>query len=40
MVPARIRRIGHDLAQRGVNWSWPELAKLDPPSFLIDFLDR
>jgi hypothetical protein len=30
MVPARIRRIDHDLAQRGVNWSFPELAALDP----------
>lgn len=30
MVPARIRRIDHDLARRGVNWSWPELAALDP----------
>ncbi len=30
MVPSRIRRIDHDLAQRGVNWSWPELAALDP----------
>jgi hypothetical protein len=30
MMPARIRRIDRALAQRGVNWSWPELAKLDP----------
>ena len=30
MVPARIRRIDHALAQRGINWSWPELARLDP----------
>jgi len=30
MVPARIRRIDHDLARRGVNWSWPELAAIDP----------
>jgi hypothetical protein len=30
MVPARIRRIDHALARRGVDWSWPELARLDP----------
>jgi hypothetical protein len=30
MVPARIRRIDRDLAQRGVNWSLPEVAALDP----------
>ena len=30
MVPARIRRIDRALAQHGVNWSWPELAKLSP----------
>jgi hypothetical protein len=30
MVPSRIRRIDQDLAQRGVNWSFPELAALDP----------
>ena len=30
MVPARIRHIDRDLAQRGVNWAWPELAALDP----------
>jgi hypothetical protein len=30
MVPARIRRIDYDLAQRGVNWSLPELAAIDP----------
>jgi hypothetical protein len=30
MVPARIRRIDHDLAQRGVNWAAPEFVKLDP----------
>jgi hypothetical protein len=30
MVPARIRRIDHNLAQRGVDWSVPELAALDP----------
>jgi hypothetical protein len=30
MMPARIRRIDRALAERGVNWSWPELAKLDP----------
>ena len=29
MVPARMR-IDHALAQRGINWSWPELARLDP----------
>jgi hypothetical protein len=30
MVSARIRRIDRDLARRGVNWSLPELAALDP----------
>lgn len=30
MVPARIRRIDHDLAQLGVNWALPKLAALDP----------
>jgi len=30
MVPARIRRIDRALAQRGVDWSLPELARLDP----------
>jgi hypothetical protein len=30
MVTARIRRIDHALARRGIDWSWPELAKLDP----------
>jgi hypothetical protein len=30
MVPARIRRIDQDLARRGIDWSWPELARLDP----------
>ena len=30
MVPARIRRIDRGLARRGVNWSLPELAALDP----------
>jgi transposase len=30
MVPARIRRIDHNLARRGVDWSFPELAALDP----------
>ena len=30
VVPARIRRIDHALAQRGMDWSWPELARLDP----------
>jgi hypothetical protein len=30
MVPARIRRIDQALAQRGIDWSWPELARLDP----------
>jgi hypothetical protein len=30
MVPARIRRIDHDLTQRGVNWALPELAAMDP----------
>jgi hypothetical protein len=30
MVPARIRRIDHALARRGIDWSWPELARLDP----------
>lgn len=30
MVPARIRRIDQDLAQRGIDWSWPKLAALDP----------
>lgn len=30
LVPARIRRIDHNLARRGVNWSSPELAALDP----------
>jgi hypothetical protein len=30
MVPARIRCIDRGLAQRGVNWSFPELAALDP----------
>lgn len=30
MVPARIRRIDRDLARCGVNWSWPELAAIDP----------
>lgn len=30
MVPARIRRIDHALAQHGIDWSWPELARLDP----------
>lgn len=29
-VPTRIRRIDHDLAERGVNWSSSELAALDP----------
>jgi hypothetical protein len=30
MVPARVRRIDRDLARRGVNWSFPDLAGLDP----------
>jgi hypothetical protein len=30
IVPARMRRIDHDLAKRGVDWSFPELAALDP----------
>jgi hypothetical protein len=30
MLPGRIRRIDHTLAQRGIDWSWPELARLDP----------
>ena len=30
MVPIRVRRIDRDLARRGVNWSFPELAALDP----------
>jgi hypothetical protein len=30
MVPARMRRIDHNLARRGVDWSFPELAALDP----------
>jgi hypothetical protein len=30
MVPARMRRIDRDLARRGVDWSFPELATLDP----------
>jgi hypothetical protein len=30
MVPARIRRIDHALAQHGLDWSWLELARLDP----------
>jgi hypothetical protein len=30
MVPARIRRIDHALAERGIDWSLPELARLDP----------
>ena len=30
MVPARIRRIDQALARRGIDWSWPELARLDP----------
>jgi hypothetical protein len=30
MVPTRIRRIDHALAQRGVNWAAPEFARLDP----------
>jgi|SRR5450756_1954096 len=30
MVPARIRRIDRALTQRGIDWSWPELARLDP----------
>ena len=30
MVPGRIRRIDQALAQRGIDWSWPELARLDP----------
>jgi hypothetical protein len=30
MVPTRVRRIDRDLARRGVNWSFPELAALDP----------
>jgi hypothetical protein len=30
MVPARIGRIDRALAQRGIDWSWPELARLDP----------
>ena len=34
MVPARIRHIDRDLAQRGVNWAWPELAALDPAGLI------
>jgi hypothetical protein len=30
MVPARIRRIDHALARHGIDWSWPQLAMLDP----------
>ena len=30
MVPARMRRIDRALARRGIDWSWPELARLDP----------
>jgi hypothetical protein len=30
MVPARIRRIDRALARCGIDWSWPELARLDP----------
>lgn len=30
VVPARVRRIDRDLAQRGVNWALPELAAIDP----------
>ena len=30
VIPARIRRIDRALAQRGIDWSWPELARLDP----------
>lgn len=30
MVPARIRRIDHALARHGIDWSGPELARLDP----------
>jgi hypothetical protein len=30
VVPTRIRRIDHALAQRGVNWAPPELAAIDP----------
>ena len=33
VVPARIRRIDHALAQRGVNWSSPEIAAMDPGRF-------
>jgi hypothetical protein len=30
MMPARVRRIDRDLARLGVNWSFPDLAALDP----------
>ena len=30
VVPVRIRRIDDALARRGIDWSWPELARLDP----------
>jgi hypothetical protein len=33
VVPARIRRIDHALASRGIDWSRPELAGLDPGRF-------
>ena len=30
MLPDRIGRIDHALAQRGINWSTPEIARMDP----------
>ena len=30
MLPGRIRRIDHALAQRGINWSTPQIAGMDP----------